>query len=56
MANQYLWVGITIGIFVAGLGLGYAINQYTVTSNMMAQNMQHMMQNRQFMQDMMTNP
>jgi len=60
MANQYLWIGITIGVFLAGLGIGYAINQYTVTPNMMAQNMQHMMQNpdtrQQMMNQWMQNP
>ena len=60
MTNQYLWVGITIGVFIAGLGIGYAINQYTVTPNMMAQNMQPMMSNPQAMQQMhdmmMNNP
>ncbi len=45
IANQYIWVGIAIGVFIAGLGIGFAINQYTVTPNMMAQNMQQMMQN-----------
>ena len=46
MISQYVWMSIVIGIFIAGLGIGYAINQYTVTPNMMAQNMQHMMQNQ----------
>jgi hypothetical protein len=60
MASQYIWVGITIGVFIAGLGIGYAINQYTVTPNMMAQNMQQMMQNptqrQQMMNQWMQNP
>jgi len=60
VANQYLWIGITIGVFLAGLGIGYAINQYTVTPNMMTQNMQHMMQNpdtrQQMMNQWMQNP
>ncbi|TBR06920.1 MAG: hypothetical protein EPO62_09490 [Candidatus Nitrosotenuis sp.] len=47
-------MGITIGIFVAGLGIGYAINQYTVTPNMMAQNMQHMMQDQTQRQQLMS--
>lgn len=60
MTNQYLWLGIVIGVFIAGLGIGYAINQYTVTPNMMAQNMQQMMlnpaQRQQMMNQWMQNP
>jgi rusticyanin len=31
MTNRYVWIGITIGIFVAGIGIGYAvfINTYS---------------------------
>jgi hypothetical protein len=54
VVNQYIWLGITIGIFVAGLGIGYAINQYTVTPNTMAQNMQHMMQDQTQRQQLMS--
>jgi len=54
MVNQYIWMGITIGIFITGLGIGYAINQYTVTPNMMAQNMQHMMQDQTQRQQLMS--
>lgn len=25
MLNQYVWMGITVGVFVAGLGIGYAV-------------------------------
>ena len=60
MVNQYVWVGIAIGVFIAGLGIGFAINQYTVTPGMMAQNMQQMMQNptqrQQVMNQWMQNP
>ncbi|MBI5377996.1 MAG: hypothetical protein HZA82_05170 [Thaumarchaeota archaeon] len=60
MTNQYVWLGIVIGVFIAGLGTGYAINQYTVTPNLMAQNMQQMMQNpaqrQQMMSQWMQNP
>jgi hypothetical protein len=60
MTNQYVWIGIVIGIFIAGLGIGYVINQYTVTPNMMAQNMLQMMQNpsqrQQVMKQWMQNP
>ena len=25
MTNRYVWIGITVGVFVAGIGIGYAI-------------------------------
>jgi hypothetical protein len=27
MANQAIWVGIAVGVFFAGLGVGYAVSQ-----------------------------
>lgn len=35
MTNRYVWIGITVGIFVAGIGIGYAVfintyNPYTM--------------------------
>jgi hypothetical protein len=61
--NQYIWIGITIGVFLAGIGIGYAIVQQSTpaTSMMMTpQQMQQMMNNPQYMtqwhQTMMNNP
>ncbi|MDE1727246.1 MAG: hypothetical protein KGH89_08315 [Thaumarchaeota archaeon] len=35
MINRYVWIGITVGVFVAGIGIGYAVflntyNPYTM--------------------------
>ncbi|MGI9567184.1 MAG: hypothetical protein ACR2LL_09265 [Nitrosopumilus sp.] len=27
MVNQYVWVGIAVGVFVAGIGIGFAALQ-----------------------------
>lgn len=37
MTNQYVWIGITVGVFVAGIGIGYAVfmNAYNPYSMMM---------------------
>ena len=29
MASQYVWVGITVGVFIAGIGIGFAVLQST---------------------------
>ena len=29
MINQYFWIGITIGVFFAGIGIGYGVLQTT---------------------------
>jgi len=60
MASQSVLIGITIGVFFSGIGIGYAIFQSAGSSNLMVQNMQQMMQNPQMMNDwmntMMSNP
>lgn len=62
MTNQIIWIGITVGVFFAGLGVGYAMF-YSAQPNFMhmtPQQMQQMMNNPQFMnqwhQHMMQNP
>lgn len=51
MVNQYVWIGIVVGVFLAGLGVGYAIFSSTYTQPYM------MMQNPQaFNQIMLNNP
>lgn len=37
MINQYVWIGIAIGVFIAGIGIGYAVfmNTYNPYSTMM---------------------
>ncbi|HXG13718.1 MAG TPA: hypothetical protein VNK25_01135 [Candidatus Nitrosotenuis sp.] len=57
MAKQAIWIGITIGVFFAGLGIGYAAFQATSTTNflhMNPQQMQNMMNDPNFRQQMMT--
>ncbi len=27
MVSQYVWIGITVGVFVAGIGIGFAAMQ-----------------------------
>ena len=65
MTSQYVWIGIAIGVFVAGIGIGYAvfINTYNPYSMMMgnpAMFNQMMVRNPQFsnqyMGYMMQNP
>ena len=60
MVSQSVLIGIAIGVFFAGIGIGYAIFQSTGSSNLMAQNMQQMMQNsaqrQQMMSQWMQNP
>lgn len=62
MINQSVWIGITIGVFFAGLLIGYATFQTSTTtvSMMNSQQMQQMMNDPQFMnqwqQHMMQNP
>ena len=47
MAKQSVWIGIAIGVFFAGIGIGYGVFQPTQTSfmPMTAQQMQQMMNN-----------
>jgi plastocyanin len=49
MINQHVWIGIAVGVFAVGIGVGYAI--YVSTYNPSA-----MMHDPQFMQRMMQNP
>ncbi|HSA98415.1 MAG TPA: hypothetical protein VLF17_04990 [Candidatus Nitrosotenuis sp.] len=62
MANQALLIGVAVGVFFAGLGVGYAIFQASQPNfaNMSPQQMQQMMSNPQMMaqwhQTMMNNP
>jgi hypothetical protein len=63
MANQAIWIGIAIGVFFAGLGIGYAVfqsNPSSVTLESRQQMMAQMMSDPALMNDwmnqMMTNP
>ena len=63
MVNQAILIGIAVGVFFAGLGIGYAVFQSYSQPNfamMNPQQMQQMMNNPQFMnqwhQTMMNNP
>ncbi|WP_100182110.1 hypothetical protein [Candidatus Nitrosotenuis aquarius] len=63
MTSQYVWIGIAVGVFFAGLGIGYATfsaNQPANFMHMNPQQMQQMMNNPQMMtqwhQTMMSNP
>ena len=61
MVNQSIWIGIVVGVFFAGLGVGYVLLQSSQTIPMMGpQQMQKMMSDPQFMiqwhQQMMQNP
>ena len=49
MVKPYVWIGITVGVFFAGIGIGYLV--FTNTNNPVT-----MMQNPQFMQKMMQDP
>ena len=60
MVNQYVWVGITVGVFVAGIGIGYAALQGSSSmpgpmnfDNMSPQQMRDAMQDPDFRQNMM---
>ncbi|MDE1818873.1 MAG: hypothetical protein KGI19_09770 [Thaumarchaeota archaeon] len=72
MTSRYVWIGLTIGLFFAGLGIGYSIfintyNPYAIMGNpamfsqMMGKNSQfsgqymgYMMQNPQYMNQWMS--
>ena len=55
MVSQGIWIGITVGVFFAGLGIGYAVLQSTTVSPMMMtpQQMQQMIQDPEFREQMM---
>ena len=63
MISQYVWLGIVIAVFVAGIGMGYGMFQQNVNLNYAMpdqQQMQYMMNDPQFMsqwnQQMTQNP
>lgn len=59
MVTPYLWVGIAVGVFFGGLGIGYAIFQTVSTPQnfmMSPQQMQQMMGSGGMMGPMMGNP
>ena len=62
MVSQYVWIGIVVGLFFVGIGIGYSIqpNILTVHTMMTPQQMQQMMSNSeqmaQWQQTMMDNP
>jgi len=49
MTNRYVWIGVSAGVFFAGLGIGYVVFTNTYTSNYM------MMQNPQTVDQMFQN-
>ncbi|MEC4848718.1 MAG: hypothetical protein RI100_05980 [Nitrosarchaeum sp.] len=63
MTSQYVIIGIAVGVFIVGIGVGYGVLQSTVTPNYMQmtpQQMQQMMNDpnmmNQWHQTMMNNP
>ena len=44
MINQYAWVGIVVGVFVAGIGIGYVVFQANTSPNFMPMSSQQMQQ------------
>ena len=58
LLSQGIWIGITVGVFFAGLGIGYAVLQSTTVSPMMmiqeTEHMNQMMQDPEMMDQMMT--
>ena len=57
MVKQSVWIGIAIGVFFAGLGIGYGVFQSAQSSfmPMTTQQMQQMMSNPQAMNSWMNN-
>ena len=57
MVSQYIWIGITVGIFVAGIGIGFAAFQNSSPGPMMMspQQMPEMMSDPEFRQQMRDN-
>lgn len=60
MVNQYIWIGITVGVFVAGIGIGFAALQEMTPGpgpmnfgNMAPQQMQQAIQDPGFRQNML---
>jgi len=58
MVNQSIWIAIAVGVFVAGIGIGYGIfsSSQVMPSTMMAGSMNSLMNNPQAMQQMMQDP
>jgi len=58
MVNQSIWIAIAVGVFVAGIGIGYGIfsSSQVMPSPMMAGSMNSLMNNPQAMQQMMQDP
>lgn len=57
--NHYIWVGIAVGVFLVGIGIGYAIFGLNYQSNSFSDTMQEMMSSpqkrQQLMDQMMSN-
>jgi hypothetical protein len=58
MVNQNIWIAIAVGVFVAGIGIGYGIfsSSQVMLSPMMGGSMNSLMNNPQAMQQMMQDP
>ena len=58
MANQYIWIGIVVGVFFVGIGVSYGIfsSSQVMSSQMMGGSMNSLMNNPQVMQQMMQDP
>ena len=58
MVNQNIWIAIAVGVFVAGIGIGYGIfsSSQVMPSSMMGGSMNSLMNNPQAMQQMMQDP
>ena len=58
MVNQGIVIGIAIGVFLAGLGIGYAALQSTTSTPTMmtSQQMQQLMNNMNQLNTMMNDP
>jgi len=58
MINQNVWIAIAVGVFVAGIGIGYGIfsSSQVMPSSMMGGSMNSLMNNPQAMQQMMQDP
>ena len=58
MVNQNIWIAIAVGVFVAGIGIGYGIfsSSQVMPSSMMGGSMNSLMNNPQAMQQMMEDP
>jgi hypothetical protein len=58
MVNQNIWIAIAVGVFVAGIGIGFGIfsSSQVMPSPMMGDSMNSLMNNPQAMQQMMQDP